>query len=355
MKYKNLKKIVLSLILVLMLLPIASIFSACGKSDGYNLNKLQKQYWEIATANNNVVKEDDKLKIDYPNHSQIISTISTNYPSLEKYNTVFENLTEFMSSYVDECSNNRVTNNVKLKNQIKKDLNLFSIAVRDVNEAFDMFAEFIYTNKSTPRAEECVERYENLIFLYERAYQTASNLSNDLSNLYYNFVLKDGNPDIYKRGSSDFESLVVTKFESRLKYQISNLTQCFVEMYIGGDFAHKVANNEKTFNLSENSYSASVTALRDNITSVEGAIEKAETNKAEFYELSVQAQNFQTALNNNQSKFVKAYNDVEYVLVQPKGNKTAYEELCVSIVEENYNLVMGYNSVLADMLDIISN
>ena len=95
--------------------------------------------------------------------------------------------------------------------------------------------------------------------------------------------------------------------------------------------------------------------LTDGKKGMQGAIEKAETNKAEFYELSVQAQNFQTALNNNQSKFVKAYNDVEYVLVQPKGNKTAYEELCVSIVEENYNLVMGYNSVLADMLDIISN
>ncbi len=349
------KKVILSLILTLMLLPIASVFSACGGDKGYNLNNLQKDFTEIATVNNNVIFDDGKLKFDYSNHSEITDLIESNYPSLEKYNFVFENSTVFISAYIDECSNNKSTNNVELKNNINNSLKEFSLAVRDVNECFDMFSEYLYENKENPRAENCVERFENLIYSYEKAYSTAGNLSNNLSNLYFNYVLKDGNPNVAELGIENFASTVIIKFESRLKYQISNLTQCFVEKYVGGDMANKIAHNQASFNLDSNSYKTNVESLTKPIVSIDAAVQKAEANKETFYNLAVQAQNFQSALNNDQNKFVLACNSIEYVVVNSNENKTPIEELNIAIINSNDSLVLAYNSVLSDMLDVITN
>ena len=151
-------------------------------------------------------------------------------------------------------------------------------------------------------------------------------------------------------------SLVVSKFESRIKYQLSNLSQNFVKMYISGDFAQKIVNSETTFNLNEHQYATNVEALDKELESVQVATEKANhtDNKLKFYNLAIQAQNIQETLNNDRDKFVEACNFVDYKQVKNDDSATAHEKMCVSIIESNYALVLAYNNVLTQMLDIVA-
>ena len=304
------KKKILSLILVLMLLPITSLFGACGKDDGYNLNNLQTDFYDIANKNNNVVVSNGNLEFDYSNHDgveQIVNTTSP-YTTLADYNFVFKNLMSFVGSYIDECSNNDVTKNSALKNSIKNNLDKFTLAISDVNECFNLFAEAVYDDQNS---QDSLIRYENLLHVYHTMYVAAGKFSNSLSNLYYNHILNGGNPDVYGVRIENFNSgLVVTKFESRIKYQLSNLSQNFVEMYVSGDLAKEIANGAD-FDLTKYNYQSNVEALNQPIASVQAAIEKANVNKEEFYTLSVQAQNLQSTLNNDCSKFIVACDDVD--------------------------------------------
>ena len=354
------KKKILSLILVLMLLPIASLFGACGKNDGYNLNNLEKDFKKIAKANDNVELVEGVLTFDYSNHPEVQTVINSTepYTSLNNYNYVFYNLMNFACSYIDECSNNSSTNNVKIKNNIEQNLDELSKSINDVNECFNMFAEMVHVSQSNPTEKACLSRYENLIKTYEDMYQSAINFSNSLSNLYYNHILKDGNPNVYSIGLTNFDAnMIITKFESRIKYQLSNLSQSFVEMYIGGNLADKIVNQETTFDLTQNDYSTKVQSLNKQIESIQIAVEKAnhEDNKQNFYSLAVQAQNIQEMLNNDREKFVEACNSIDYITVKASLSSTAYEDMCVSIIESNYDLVTTYNGVLSKMLDIVAN
>lgn len=341
-----------------MLLPIASLFGACGKDGGYNLYNLQNDFSKIEKENSNVILTDGGLTFDYSNHENINGIINSTspYTSLKDYNYVFTNSMSFISSYIDECSNNDATKNATLKNRIKNDLDKLSLTIRDVNECFDLFAEALYGNMANPKAQPCLDRYENLIYTYQAMYVSAGNLTNSLADLYYNHVLNDGNPNVFGGGKANFNvATVVNKFESRIKLQLSNLTQCFVETYISGDLAEKVASGEKTFSLTTDNYKANITALSKPIKSIQTAIEKAEVNKNDFYELSVQAQNIQTTLKNDIDKFITACNDVDYVIAKTDATISSHDKMCVNIVESYYHLVLTYNEVLAKMLNIVTN
>ena len=82
------------------------------------------------------------------------------------------------------------------------------------------------------------------------------------------------------------------------------------------------------------------------------SIDNANLSKSEFYQLSIQAQNFQSALNNNANRFIEACDLVDYTTAKDNVTATSYENMSVSIIELNYNLVNAYNSVLADMVSI---
>ena len=73
------KRKILSLILVLMLLPIASVFSACGKDKGYNLNNLANDFNAIASDNNNIVLENGKFVFDYDRHNHLTYVLNKSF------------------------------------------------------------------------------------------------------------------------------------------------------------------------------------------------------------------------------------------------------------------------------------
>lgn len=361
------KKKFLSLILVLMLLPIASIFGACGKDKGYNLNNLQKDYTSIAEENNNIVcSEDGKLSVDYSKHPNLTTVIDSTspYSTLKDYNYVFENLMAFVNGYIDECSNNQATKNVEIKNQVKQDLDVFKKSIGDTNECINIFAEImVVANEEDLKAQACLLRFENLLVSYEKMFNSAITFSNSLTDLYYNNILKEGNPNVYELGFDNFNAgVVVNQLESRLLYQQSNLSQNFVEMYLNETLANEIANETASFDLNHDNYQSNIEALKLELDfATEGAIGTAvdiannDKNKENVFNLAVKLFNIQATLNNEQYKFVRACKDIDYSIVKNSEDATSYQLLCVDIIDANYDLISEYNQVLSEIVAIINS
>lgn len=351
------KKKILSLILVLMLIPIASLFSACGKEKGYDLTTLDDEFFQIAEYEN-LKLQSGKVVFDYSSHGNFAEIINKTapYKNLNNYNYVFENLMCFAVEYIDECSNNSSTDNVQIKNQVKTDLDNFKQAIKDVDVCLNSFAQEIKTFESNVKTPVCLGRFENLLKTYEIMFHSAINFNNSLTNLYFNYILKDGNPNVYAIDVTNFDAnIVVSKFNSRIQYQKSLLTQSYIEMYIGGDLAENIADEKENLLLTVFGYYEKVENLKKTF-SQESAVFKAnnEANKQSFYNLAVKAQNIQTTLNNDREKFINACNTIEYSQVKIASTQTPHEQMCVKIIDSNYELISVYNDILIQMLNIIA-
>ncbi len=348
------KKKVLSLILVLMLLPIASLFVACGKDKGYNLDALNNDFNLIVSENNNIESVDGKFEFDYSAHESLQYIVSSTQPykELEKYNFVFYNLMSFAYEYVPVCSNNQLTKDVQVKNQVQKDLIELKNAIGDTNKCVNMFAESI-----AEEDEKCLMAFKSLISSYELMFKKAANFNNSLANLYFNYALNNSNPNVYSVGEDSFDAnIVVNKLKSRIKYQVSCLSQSYVEMYVCEDVATRITNGEM-FDLDAFEYKTNVEAIVNiDFTEQNAAIvvNGDRNKKKQFYALSIQAQNHQATIQNDINKFIVASEKINFAMFDDIA-ATAYEKLCYDIVESNYELIKSYNSVLVQMLNIIKN
>lgn len=348
------KRKFLSLILVFLLMPCAFLFSAC-KDKGYNINNLQKDFYQVAANNENIKQVDSALVFDYTNHAKLNSVIEYNYPytQLKEYNQVHNNLMEFTFDYIGKCSNNSAVKNVGLKNQLRKELDDLKKSYAEVNLLVNNMAEIVNLTNDI-MDETTTSTYLDLLYAYEDLFACASKFNNTLANVYFNYVLPNGNPNIYKIGSENFDAnVVVNKFDARLKYQKSNLSQCFVEMYVNGrELAQDIVEGEEYFDLDEYDYADNIEAIDsffDEIVAVEKA--NSSSNKQKYYQLSVQAYNIQEALKNDNSKFVNACNKISYATFDWQ-NSTAEEQMCYEIIEQRFELVSAYNDVLSNMLNM---
>lgn len=350
------KKKILSLILVLMLLPIASLFSACGKKDGYNLNNLSADFSAIDKENNNINFVDGNVEFDYSSHAHLYEIFNglAPYKSMHTYNDLTNNILSFACEYVHACSNNDLTDNAALKNEVKTNLDNLKSAFSRVNENINVFAEIIHISyPDNLNADACLLRYENLLIAYEDLFNKSISFNNSLQDLYFNNILKDGNPNVASVSVENFDvNTVVSKLRSRIKYQISNLSQSYVEMEIDGkEFSKKVVSGEIVIDLTGTDYQNNVNALKDAL-----AAEKAGnvTNKDLFYDLAVKAYNIQATLNNDKGKFVLACNSIAYSNVIGDVKASAFEKMCADIIESNRDIIYYYNSVLTGMLAVVA-
>jgi len=238
---------------------------------------------------------------------------------------------------------------------LQADLIELQKSVSDVNACVNIFAEMVTAMASTEdlTSTVCLTRFKNLISTYETMFERASVFNNTLADLYFNYILKDGNPDVFSKGVDAFEvDVVVNKLQSRLCYQKSCLSQCFVEMYVGSNLAEQIGNGATTLDITSNKYKDNIEAINDVITE-ETAVEKAQQNKNAFYELAVQAQNIQATIKNDTNKFITAVDKIEFCEVVVDANATAYDKLCAEIISSHNELIKDYNAVLVKMLEII--
>ncbi|MBR4998641.1 MAG: hypothetical protein IKY10_02055 [Clostridia bacterium] len=347
------KRKFLSLILVFLLLPTAFLFSAC-KDKGYNLNNLQKDFNQVATNNENIKLIDGEIYFDYTNHVKLNTIIEYNFPytQLKEYNEIHKNIMAFTFDYIDECSNNSAVKDVAIKNQLRNELDDLKKAYAEVNLLVNNLAEV--TNLTNDVMDEtATSTLLDLLIAYEDLFNCAGYFNNTLADVYFNHVLTNGNPNIFKIGSENFDvNVVINKFDARLKYQKSNLSHCFAEMYINsGEFAEQIANGLDFVDLDRYDYADNIDAIDKTFTEIVAAEKASSGNKQKYFNLSVQAYNIQEALKNDNSKFIHACKRISYATIKLL-EATAEEKMCVEIIEQRYELVTIYNDVLVSMLSL---
>ena len=69
--------------------------------------------------------------------------------------------------------------------------------------------------------------------------------------------------------------------------------------------------------------------------------------------MAVKAYNAQAILNNEKDKMMVAANRIVYKTVKNKADISAYEKLCVEIVDANYEFISTYNSIIVEMLGLM--
>ena len=351
------KRKILSLILVLMLLPVASLFVACKNSDGYNLNNLKKDYLTIETENKNIAFVNGELKIKYSAYGYFEEAVNSvePYTALDDYNYVLNNALKFSGEYIDVCSNNNLNVSANVKNSVESILNAFKKSVRDVDICVDALGEIISVSGDA-LDRSCISRYTNLLNTYEVMINKAIDFNNAVCDLYFGYVLNDANPNVFETGYENFDAnIVVNKMKSRISYQIGLLTHSYVEMYVnGGDFGEKIANKEIEFDKNAYNYKSSIDAINKNFEeAVAAEYANNESNKAGFYDLAVKAYNAQAILDNEKSKMMVASNKIVYKTVKNKADISAYEKLCVEIIDANYEIISTYNSIIVEMLGLM--
>lgn len=363
------KKQFLSLLLVLLFVPSIFLFVGCGE-ESYKLTKLESDYCDIVENCDNIKIENNKIIFDYSNHklgnnAYLVSAINVEpYNQLNNYNTLFDNLMGFTYEYIDVCSNKNIEASATTRNSLKKDLDELSIALNDVDTYINQWAEVIefhYNDDITN--EQCLARFKTLLSAYNNLYQTSINFSNGLASLYYNNALNDSNPRIDNVELADFDSsVIISKLQSRVKYQVSNLSQVFVEKFVDGRGLETIitTKDEETelfegeLDLNQNDYLDKV----DSIERVFGAGFDAETavtiangasKKETFYNYSVQAYNLQNIIENDNEMFISACNKVVYGKANLDVDQVKYKE----IIDDYSYVVNEYNEILSSMINLM--
>ena len=165
--------------------------------------------------------------------------------------------------------------------------------------------------------------------------------------------------------------MIISKLQGRVKYEISNLSQLFVEIYVDGnnlptELSTPIILNEGEDNetIEFNKFEINKDAFRyldkvDNLNRIfadtynaEQAVEKANSNsnKQNFYNLAIKAYNLQNILENDNEMFVNACKKIQYSNID---NDNAYEVQSKEIVDNYKYIVEEYNDVLSSMLSII--
>ena len=349
------QKKILSLMLVLVLLPVALLFCACGKSTKNNLSALDDEFYAIMDSNTNFVDNGNGMEITFDNHTNLKNAVNASnnqYKYLNDYNNIFASLICFSSEYIDECAGHSAGVEKSTKEKVFNELNALKLEIGAVNSAIETLAGMIDVNSSNVTDSTCLVAYENLLLTYEGMFEKAMIFNSTLVDIYYNRVLSNGNPNVANISLNDFDvDVVLSKLNGRIFYQRANLTQSYIKMYLeGGDFAHNIAYGLSTLDINKFNYSLNVKAINYALNMNQAAT-KANNNKQSFYDFAVKAYNLQEILSADAGKFIYACNTI--CLNDINANSSALEQMCASIIEENYNTITQYNSALKGMIDIV--
>lgn len=359
------KKKILSFILVLFMIPTMFVLSACGDK-GYQLDKLETDFFSVADECKTIERVDNKFHFTYSNFSYEGTPILQNaindtkpYIYLKDYNQVFENLMAFVYDYIDECSHSSIEADENFRNALKQEMDDLHASIKVVDGSVQVFAESLVSNPSDIQHETCLARFRNVLIAYDDLFQKSINFSNSLAELYFDYALNDANPNFFNVSVNDFNAgMVINKLNARIKYQISNLTQSYVEMYFdGSNVPNNLTDSASNFgelDLNAFSYQDNVKAINKSFD-INSAIEKANnsSNKVNFMNLAIDAYNLQASLKNDANMFIKACNNVSYCEIIKKVDLTAQEKLNVKQINDYNHLLGEYNKTLINMLNII--
>lgn len=360
------KRKLFSLILALLLLPSAMLFSACKKGDG-NLVGLNNKLYEIATSSETdcIVKNKNEIAFDYSCFKSgevyyVNDVISNTYPYIyiNDYNYILNNLMLFAFNYVDVCSQKELVVSAEIKERIFAEVEELKASYLNLHTDFETLASAIvfYANEQDGITNDnCMLKYKNVLYDYEELFEKAINFNNSLSEVYYNVSLYNANPNITEIELEDFNpAVVINNLQSRLFYQVSNLSKSFVQTkIIGGEVSESIANKSANFSIADLKEDVDFIKIKD--IDEDKLVERAnaESKKEAFFAAAAKAYNLQECLNNDMDKYSYASKQVVYLEKLNNVEATRADEYCVQIIEDYLALIGEYQNAITNMLTIL--
>lgn len=367
------KKKILYLILTIIMLPSIMIFTACKENSAYNLNKLVNDY--LAIGENleyiNVSKNTSNvfdLSFDYSESVSLSNAVeeeSSMYYNLNNfYVNILDYTIDFTNEYIAICANNDKVNNDELKNSIKTNVDKLSSALMTLDSSLgDLISYTNYygegQNSDINNSSECLNRLYKVFDCFDSVYKYAAKLSADLTNVYYNYILNDSNPDFTNLDINTFDATeAVSALKNRIAYLSSSLARNFVEKnVILADSSWAFRNGEAEELLSSfNEFKTNIVSINRDISSFVGdTINNDAEKKSEFLKLSQQMYGIQSALDNDSTLYNSAYESINYVISNALVSISAYEAECVQIINNHTAILNSYSEVVNNMIDLILN
>lgn len=357
----KMKRLIVSLVLVLMLVSGIGLLSAC-KDKGYALENLSKDY-SASTDNLNYVKiVDNNIKIDFKggneNKNYLNATVSSiePYSILKKCEQILKNELIFVEHYVKICSNEDIDAPASERDSLKSNLDNFKSSLNDLNSALASLDEtvevYYHENKQTNLA--CLSRLKAAMSAFNNAFLSAGNFSDSLINLYFNRTIKDANKNFLNVDIDNFNSAeVINTLDSKIYFEVTNLTKVFIEKHFSGNTNYEkfVSGGIGTFNTEYIYYNSKISDLKTNYD-VDSAIVKVNgTNKANFYNLTIENYNAFELMNNQLSNFESAKNAIEYCDINEESSSV---DLANKLTIDDFeNLTENYRQVLVNMLTLM--
>lgn len=364
------RRIWLSLLLCLLLIPGATIFTACGDGEGYQLSELRTDFNEIVTKYDNVnLTSDNRIEFDYSiytyqNEQYFTDLVNSSRPYSHLnnfYNRLLDNSLQFVYNYIDRCSTNELDVEREKRNKMQFYLQSFDSALNDVSLNTSLVAEILRFNINGNMFNSvCMNRLKNLFDSYDNLYLAVYNITDCLSDIYFNYALSDYNFDFSSIKIDQFDANRVTNIlDSKIQYNIVYLTRNYTERNVkGGSLSTTLTTDtngfpEVGYNLQE--YQQKVSQADRSFSDTIGDEINASALKQDFFEASIKLYNLQTILNNNYDIYIQTCEDVVYLRVAEDINASDYETLCLEVIDNYSYVVDEYNACLVDLLAIMEN
>ena len=361
------KKKFLCLILILFMLPMFGLLSACGDK-GYNLDNLDDDFYAIAESKTNVVVQDETLVFDYSNFSGLNNIVQKvkPYSEIKNYNTVYENTMSFVFSYIDDCANNKAADNNDEKLEIQSKLSDFESAIAKVDENATLLGQSIglaSDEEYIKTSSTCLYRLEQLLNSYEDLYLAAGNLSKSLSNFYFKHIATGSNENPFNVVQGDYSENrtqfkaenYIANINAKCKVQVSNLSQAFAAKFIGEKISGEIIDIDNdggsSLDLNQDGYLSNVNAVNKTIDENIAAVNVSDKTRS-FYIALVELFNVESVVNEEFSNFryaVEHFNCNE----ADETKLSSQEKLCLDIIESYADIVIECNQKLVVVLNLL--
>lgn len=361
------KKKFLCLILIMFMLPMFGLLSACGDK-GYNLDNLDDEFYAIAESKTNVVVQDETLVFDYSNFSGLNNIVQKVKPYSEiiNYNVIYENTMSFVFSYIDDCANNKAADNNDEKLEIQSKLSDFESAIAKVDENVTLLGQSIglaSDEEYIKTSSTCLYRLEKLLNSYEDLYLAAGNLSNVLSNFYFKHVSTGSNENPFDVVRGDYLSnrtefkaeKYIKNINAKCKVQVSNLSQAFAAKFIGEKIGGEIVNVENnggsSLDLNQDGYLSNVNDVNKTINETAAQVNVSDKTKL-FYSALVELYNVESIVNEEFSNFRYAVEHFNYNEAD-QTKLSSQEKLCLDIIEGYADIVIDFSGKLLKVLELL--
>jgi len=322
------------------------IFSACGIK-GYDLKKFNNDYLALANQEGVSVNEQGYLEFDFiqiynaivardgnPANDPCATSLATFYaPLTNQYAYLTKNSQNFIV-YVKEMLSAGNDASKQTRNNIQSQLKEVSSSLNNVQNKIKDYVRVI----SITTSQNTLDRqayFNNLTNALCGFYNSCRNLSFSVANVFFNDILNNENYNFYSN-ANNYSVKLTNTLPDITNFQVFNLTQNFVEMYVEGN---DKAINEEAFT----SYKNSVESLINYTAELKGKKIK-ETEEVYKNVLAMYALNGK--LINERNMHLNATNNVVYLEVLQNGASNQQEQASM-------NIIAGYKQNLDDLTNAL--